>query len=84
VARHTRYKLPMLAKLTRSRPSTLGELDWRVALACNGGECIRVAPQGSEVVIGDSKNPNGPVLTYSRPEWRAFVDGIRQGDFDNL
>ncbi len=71
-------------KLTRSGPATLAELDWRVALACNGGECIRVAPQGNEIVIGDSKNPSGPVLTYSRPEWQAFVNGIRQGDFDDL
>jgi Domain of unknown function (DUF397) len=84
VARHTRYKFPMLGKLTRPRPSTLGELHWRVALACNGGECIQVAPQGGEIIIGDSKKPNGPVLTYSRSEWRAFVDGIRQGDFDGL
>jgi hypothetical protein len=36
------------------------------------------------IVIGDTKNPDGPVLTYSRSEWRAFAEGIRQGDFDDL
>jgi Domain of unknown function (DUF397) len=79
-----RYKLPMLGRPTRSKPPVLGDLNWRVALACNGGQCIRVAPQGNRVVIGDSKNPDGPVLTYSRSEWHAFVDGIRQGDFDSI
>lgn len=70
--------------MTRSMPSTLGKLNWRVALRCNGGACIRVAPRGSQIIIGDSKSPNGPVLTYSRDEWLAFVDGIRQGDFDDV
>jgi predicted secreted Zn-dependent protease len=79
-----RYKLPTLGKFTRSKVSTLSELNWHVALACNGGECIRVAPQANKIIIGDSKNPGGPVLTYSRTEWYTFVDGIRQGDFDGL
>jgi hypothetical protein len=79
-----RYKLPALGRWTGSRPPVLWEPNWRIAVACNGGECIRVAPQGDQIVIGDSKNPDGPVLTYSRNEWHAFVDGIRQGDFDSL
>lgn len=79
-----RHKLLTLRKRTRSKPHMLGELNWRVALTCSGGECIRVASQGDEIVIGDSKNPNGPVLTYSRTEWHAFVGGIRQGIFEDL
>ena len=39
---------------------------------------------GSAVLIGDSKHPDGPVLTYSRAEWKTFVEGIRGGDFDDL
>jgi hypothetical protein len=77
-----RYKISALGKLTRTKPSTLGELNWLIA--CNGGECIRVAPRGDQIIIGDSKKPGGPVLTYSRAEWHAFVDGIRQGHFDGL
>jgi hypothetical protein len=66
------------------RPPTLGNLSWRVARKCNGGNCIRVAPSADMIVIGDSKNPDGPLLSYSRAEWAAFVEGIRQGDFDDL
>jgi hypothetical protein len=66
------------------RPPTLGNLSWRVARNCNGGNCIRVAPSADMIVIGDSKNPDGPLLSYSRAEWAAFVEGVRQGDFDDL
>jgi hypothetical protein len=65
-------------------PPTLGGLSWRVARNCNGGNCIRVAPIAEMIVIGDSKNPDGPLLSYSHAEWAAFVEGVRQGDFDDL
>jgi hypothetical protein len=63
---------------------TLGNLAWRVARDCDAGSCVRVAPNEGMIVIGDTKNPDGPVLSYSRAEWVAFVDGIRAGDFDYL
>ena len=59
-------------------------LSWRTAKACNGGSCVTVAVDGNSVVIGDSKSPGGPVLTYSQSEWLTFAEGIRLGDFDNL
>lgn len=70
--------------MTKAHPATLGELTWRIARRCNGGACVRVAANGDAVVIGDSKNPDGPVLSYSRTEFRTFVEGVRQGDFDDL
>ncbi len=70
--------------MTSPQPATLGQLSWRVARRCNGGACVRVASNGDLIVIGDSKNPDGPVLAYSGSEWRAFVEGVRQGDFDDL
>ena len=65
-------------------PQSLGELSWRVARKCNGGACVRVAAHGDEIVIGSSKHPDEPVIAYSRDEWAAFVEGVRQGDFDDL
>jgi predicted secreted Zn-dependent protease len=70
--------------MTRFNPATLGQVSWHVARRCNGGECVRIAASGDMVLIGDSKDPDGPVLAYSRAEWQTFVEGIRQGDFDNL
>lgn len=65
-------------------PSVRNNVAWRVARDCDGGSCIRVAPHKGMIVIGDTKNPDGPVLSYSHDEWLAFVKGIRQGDFDDL
>jgi hypothetical protein len=36
------------------------------------------------VLIGDSKDPDGPVLAYSRAEMQGLLDGIRRGDFDDM
>jgi Domain of unknown function (DUF397) len=67
-----------------STPPTLGDLSWRVARHCDAGSCIRVARSGDSVLIGDTKNPDGPVLAYDRAEWKTFIEGIRHGDFDDL
>jgi hypothetical protein len=36
------------------------------------------------IFIGDSKAPDGPVLTYHPNEWDQFVAGVKNGDFDDL
>jgi hypothetical protein len=45
---------------------------------------VRIAHKDDMVLIGDSKDPDGPVLAYSQAEWRTFAEGIKQGDFDDL
>jgi hypothetical protein len=67
-----------------SRSQSLGNLSWHVARLCNGGNCVRIATNGEEFFIGDSKSPEGVVLSYSRSEWVAFVEGVKRGDFDHL
>lgn len=47
------------------------------------GNCVEVADlQGGQVGMRDSKNITGPVLDFPREEWRAFLDGVRNGEFD--
>jgi hypothetical protein len=69
-----------------SQPTLAGEegLSWRVARACNGGACLRVAPKGGMIILGDSKDPAGAVLRSSHSTWLDFVAGIKHGDFDRL
>ena len=42
------------------------------------------AKEGSDYVITmrDSKDPDGPVLTFTPDEWRAFTLGVQDGEFD--
>lgn len=60
------------------------DLPWRIARSCNGGTCVRVAPSGKMIILGDSKNPDGPVLRYTRSEWDTFITEIKHGYFDRL
>lgn len=46
-------------------------------------ECVEVASMGVlGAAVRDSKDPDGPRLTVTTPQWRAFVAGIRAGSFD--
>lgn len=49
----------------------------------NGGACVEVAdlPDGSRAVR-DSKDRQGPTLLFTPAEWQAFVEGVKQGEFD--
>jgi hypothetical protein len=70
--------------MNSSDPYGPDELLWRVARNCNGGTCVRVAPSGQMIFLGDSKNPAGPVLRYTRSEWDRFITRIKHGDFDRI
>jgi predicted secreted Zn-dependent protease len=65
-------------------PDSQEGLSWRVARRCNGGACVQVAATSDGILIGSSLQPEGPVIACSPAEWAAFVEGIRQGDFDDL
>lgn len=33
-------------------------------------------------MVRDSKNPGGAVLAFTTGEWRAFLAGVRNAEFD--
>ncbi|MEU7744597.1 DUF397 domain-containing protein [Nonomuraea sp. NPDC049158] len=48
----------------------------------NGGQCVEVAMNLPGVVgVRDSKDPEGPKLIFTPGEWRAFIGGLKSGDF---
>ena len=59
-------------------------LRFTVSSYCHGGGCVAVAvlPDGAGVAVRDEKQRGGPVLEFTADEWRAFVAGIRGGEFD--
>jgi hypothetical protein len=42
----------------------------------NGGECVEVATAGA-VIVRDTANHGGAVLTFTADAWRAFIAAIR-------
>jgi hypothetical protein len=56
---------------------------WHKSSASGGtGDCVEVAFVDEGVLIRHSRNPGGPVLSFTHSEWRAFLTGSRNGEFD--
>ena len=54
------------------------DLSWRKsARSAGNGECAEVAAFAGHVVVRDSKNPAGAMLTYPSGAWQAFLTRIR-------
>jgi hypothetical protein len=61
-----------------------GEPAWCTGKQCDTGACVEIAALGESVLIRSSADPAGPVVKLSREEWRAFVAGLKDGDFDSV
>ena len=50
-----------------------------------GGNCVEVAfLTDGRVALRNSRQPDGPALVFTRPEWDAFLSGARDGEFGRL
>lgn len=59
------------------------ENDWsKSTFSGNNGSCVEFTRNGGNFLVRDSKDPNGPVLTFTPAEWDAFVKGAKDGQFD--
>jgi Domain of unknown function (DUF397) len=59
---------------------------WRKSrLSSAQGNCVEAARLShGEVAFRNSRHPEGPALIFSDAEVRAFLDGVKDGDFDDL
>jgi hypothetical protein len=56
------------------------DAQWRTPKRSVGnGECIEVAAPGQSVLVRDSKDPGGPILSTSPKGWEIFTGKIRGG-----
>ena len=47
------------------------------------GACVLGARlENGGMAVKDSKDPDGPVLVFTRDEWQAFIEGVKLGEFD--
>ncbi|WP_407564310.1 DUF397 domain-containing protein [Streptomyces sp. 184] len=50
----------------------------------DGGNCVEWAPDFAAsgiVPVRDSKNPDGPALTFTADAWAAFIADVKTGAF---
>jgi predicted secreted Zn-dependent protease len=58
-------------------------LTWRKSTRSGAaGHCVEVADAPASVLVRDSKDATGPVLTFERSNWTGFLAGVRAGEFD--
>ncbi len=64
---------------------TCVEVAWRISTRSGAnGACVEAGPCscGDSIRVRDSKDREGPVLTFTHAEWDAFVAGAKLGEFD--
>jgi hypothetical protein len=59
-----------------------GPVVWHKSAESGANGCVEVAFIGNRVVVRDSKDRQGPVLTFTSMEWQTFLRGARNGEFD--
>jgi hypothetical protein len=60
----------------------LANVPWRKSShsGSNGGNCVEVAAlPNHSLAVRDSKDPDGPVLTFTPAEWRTFTSAVKAG-----
>ena len=54
---------------------------WRRSTASGEGNCVEIAFAEESVLVRNSRDPFGPVLSFSPEEWVAFLAGANKGEF---
>ncbi len=59
---------------------------WRKSSRSQGttDNCVEVAFISGLIGVRDSKDPEGPKLTFTPDVWGNFIKSVKSGDFDLL
>jgi hypothetical protein len=62
----------------------LAGAEWRKSSFSGGSDdnCLEVAFVGTSIATRDSKDPARSTQVYDRGEWKAFLAGVKAGEFD--
>lgn len=55
---------------------------WHKSSYSGGNGCVEVDLREDRVAVRDSKDPSGPVLLFTPDEWKAFLAGAQEGEFE--
>jgi hypothetical protein len=70
-------------EMDKSNGVDLSQAVWRKGER-GGGQNVEVATNlaGGLIALRDGRNPAGPALIFTPDEWKAFVGGVQDGEFD--
>lgn len=56
---------------------------WQKSIHSDSGACVEVAHSGGFIGVRDTKaKGRGSILEFNEAEWRAFIAGVQDGQFD--
>lgn len=56
---------------------------FRKSTMSGGGNCVEVAKYSNNIVkVRDSKDRNGATLVFTFEEWKAFLQGVHNNEFE--
>ena len=58
------------------------QLSWRKSAKCGSETCVEVAISDNRAYVRNSKEAAGPYLVFGPEEWRSFLAGARDHEFD--
>jgi len=56
-------------------------MKWVKSSYSESGNCLEWRTGVAGCQVRDSKDPGGPVLTFGRGAWAAFLAGVKDGQF---
>jgi hypothetical protein len=57
--------------------------NWRKSTySSTNGSCVEVRRLPDAIEVRDTKDRNGPVLSFSAESWQEFVNSVHNGEFD--
>ncbi|QKW37891.1 DUF397 domain-containing protein [Actinomadura sp. NAK00032] len=60
-----------------------GKTVWRKSSrSAQGADCVEAAQVKDTRAIRDSKDPTGPVLTFTPDAWTTFLQAVKTGTHD--
>ncbi|GAB3274740.1 DUF397 domain-containing protein [Kineosporia babensis] len=65
------------------RTGEVPDIDFHKSTFSEQGACVEVGRSGGMVHVRDTKNRALGTLSFTIPEWRAFVQGVQAREFDD-
>lgn len=67
----------------KPKKEPMKEGEWvKSTRSAGNGQCVEVTLIGERVGVRHSKRPEGAVVYFSKEEWRAFLQGAQDGEFN--
>ncbi|MEV0161577.1 DUF397 domain-containing protein [Nonomuraea fuscirosea] len=53
------------------------DLPWKKSTKSASGDCVEVAITAAAVHVRNTRDRQGPMLTFGPDEWQGFIDGLK-------